>query len=156
MNNDTYPASSLKLTSPAFEDGFMLPVEYTCNGSDIQPGFFISGVPKGSASLAFTLEDPDTSIGTFDHWVKFDMDPAPKEIKKGIEPDGVRGRATNGELGYVSPCPPSGIHRYIFTLYALDKKLGLAEGSTKQEVLSALKGHVVGVAKLTGRYGRDK
>lgn len=150
----TSPSTKLTLSSPAFKDGEMIPVIYTCKDRDVVPPLNISGVPKAAVSLVLTLEDLDTSMGTFDHWVVFNMDPKVSEIKEGEEPTGIHGRASNGDTAYVSPCPPTGIHRYIFSLYASDMMLPLTEGATKAQVLDALKGHTIGMTKMTGKFGQ--
>ena len=150
----TSPITDMRLTSSAFDDGGMIPVIYTCQGPSLIPPLAISDVPKSTVSLTILLEDPDTSIGTFDHWVVFNMDPEIGKIDEGKEPAGMHGKGGSGETKYVSPCPPTGIHRYIFTLYALDIKLPLSEGATKAQVLEAMHHHVVGMTKLTGKYGK--
>ncbi len=146
--------STLRLTSPAFTDGGPLPAIYTCNGKDLIPPLDFSGAPAGTKSFALTLEDPDTSIGTYDHWVVFNIPPSTAGIKEGVAPVGIHGKGTSGGLPYVSPCPPSGVHHYIFTLYALSFVLPLPEGATKAEVLAAMKGYVLGEARLVGLYGK--
>jgi hypothetical protein len=150
----TSPATALTLSSPAFSDGGLMPGIYTCNGQSVIPPLNIGGVPKRAVSLVLTLEDPDTAMGTFDHWVVFNMDPEMSSIEEGVEPKGVHGKGSSGDTAYVSPCPPSGVHRYIFNLYALDIELPLTEGATKAEVLDALKGHIVGMTKMTVKYGK--
>ena len=109
----TSPATNLTLSSSAFKDGGMIPALYTCKGGDVVPPLNISGVPKSAVSLTLILEDPDTTVGTFDHWVVFNMDPKVSQIKEGVEPVGIHGKTSTGDTAYASPCPPTGIHRYI-------------------------------------------
>ena len=144
----------MRLTSSAFENGGMIPATYTCNGKDLLPPLSISNIPKGTKSLTFILEDPDTSIGTFDHWVLFNVDPIFTQILEGKEPFGTHGKASSGDLAYVSPCPPTGIHRYMWSVYALSEKLNLPEGVSKNEVIHAMNGHILDKAELMGRYGK--
>ena len=151
----TSPTSSLTLASSAFDDGATIPALYTCKGKDLSPPLYISGVPSGTKSLTLTLEDPDTSIGTFDHWVVFNIDPSTSVIAEGMQPNGILGKGTSGETAYVSPCPPSGIHHYIFSLYAVDTRLPLSFGVTKQQVLEAMKGHIIGTTRLVGMFGAE-
>jgi Raf kinase inhibitor-like YbhB/YbcL family protein len=147
--------SSMKLTSSAFADGSLIPVKYTCNGKEISPPLEISGVPAGAKSLILTLEDPDAPIGTWDHWMLFNIDPKTMIIPEGSVPEGaVVGSNTGGTAAYEGPCPPSGMHRYVFTLYAISTKLSLPEGSSKATVLAAMNGNVLAMAELMGKYGK--
>ena len=119
--------SSMKLTSSAFADGSLIPVKYTCNGKEISPPLEISGVPAGAKSLIIILEDPDAPTGTWDHWVVFNIDPKTLVIAEGTTPEGaIFGSNTGGTVAYEGPCPPSGTHRYVFTLYAISSKLFFA------------------------------
>ena len=147
--------SSMKLTSSAFADGSLIPVKYTCNGKEISPPLEISGVPADAKSLILTLEDPDAPTGVWDHWVVFNIDPKTLVILEGTIPESaILGLNTSGTVAYEGPCPPSGTHRYVFTLYALSAKLSLPEGSSKSAVLAAMNGNVLAVAELMGKYGK--
>jgi hypothetical protein len=147
--------SSMKLTSSAFADGSLIPVKYTCNGKEISPPLEIFGVPADAKSLILTLEDPDAPTGVWDHWVVFNIDPKMLVIAEGTVPKGAMlGSNTGGTVAYEGPCPPSGTHRYVFTLYALSAKLSLPEGSSKATVLAAMNGNVLAVAELMGKYGK--
>src|ERR1035437_2121608 len=150
----TSPSTNLTLSSSAFKDDGMIPALYTCKGGDVVPPLNISGVPKRAVSLTLIMEDPDTTMGTFDHWVVFNMDPKVSQIKEGEEPVGIHGKTSTGDTASVSLCPPTGIHRYIFSLYASDMMLPLTEGATKAQVLDALKGHTIGMTKMTGKFGQ--
>jgi len=149
----------MKLTSSAFQQGGKIPSKYTCDGPNVNPPFAISDVPAGAKSLALIMDDPDVpknlrADGMWDHWVVFDIPPTAKEIPEGREPEGVHGAGTGGNLKYSGPCPPDREHRYFFKLYALDKKLGLPEKSTKAQVEKSMEGHILGKAELMGRYER--
>jgi len=149
----TMKPSSMKLISPAFADNQMIPTLYACNGSNISPPLTISGVPAGTVSLALIVDDPDAPRGTWDHWVVFNIDKDTREIPEGTEPHGTPGVGSNGKTGYAGPCPPSGTHRYIFTLYALDTMLSNPSGSNKADVIKAMNGHILAQALLIGKYG---
>jgi hypothetical protein len=146
------PAGTMKIASPAFGDGAMIPSEYTCDGPDVIPLLEIRDVPPLAKSLALVMDDPDAVRGVWDHWVVWNIPPSTKEIS--AQPQGVAGKNSRGDNAYHGPCPPSGTHRYYFKLYALDSMLDLPEGSTKQALGEAMKGHVLAEATLMGRYAR--
>jgi Raf kinase inhibitor-like YbhB/YbcL family protein len=150
----------LVLRSAGFVDGDWIPCKYTCEGQDLSPPLQWVNVPKGTKSFALVADDPDAQVGTWVHWVLYDV-PAEKDgLAEGIpaEPvlgDGAKhGKNSWGSLGYGGPCKPGGVHRYILKLYALDRPLGLGVGASKEEVLSATRGHVLAQAGLMGRYAR--
>lgn len=147
--------TTFTLSSSAFVHEGMLPSKYTCDGEDMSPPLSWSGVPEGTRSLALTMDDPDAPRGTWDHWVAFNISPTLHGVEEGTEPSGVAGKNSGGKKGYGGPCPPSGTHRYFFHLYALDTELPLEEGATKQDVLAAMEGHVLGSAELMGTYQRQ-
>jgi Raf kinase inhibitor-like YbhB/YbcL family protein len=152
--SSTTSSTTLKLSSTAFAPGGAIPALYTCDGKDVNPPLAISGVPKGTESLILTVEDPDAPSGTWNHWVVFDIDPSVTLIGEDTQPAGVAGKGSADNLSYQGPCPPSGSHRYIFTLYALNRKLSLPEGASKDQVLNAINGYVLGRAELVGTYAR--
>jgi Raf kinase inhibitor-like YbhB/YbcL family protein len=147
-------SSHLLLTSPAFENGERIPALYTCDGKNISPPLTISGVPSETKTLALILEDPDAPMGTWYHWIIFDINPNTERITEGEEPIGIHGKGSGENMIYMGPCPPTGIHRYFFRLYALDTALALPEGVTNVEVEKAMDGHIVGESELMGTYGR--
>ena len=155
--NSSISASALKLTSPAFGAKAPIPSIYTCDGEEKNPPLTLAGVPKGTESLVLILEDPDVPSGTFTHWVLYDIPPATAMIEEGAGDDaGVSGRNSDNATGYIGPCPPTGTHRYIFSLYALNTKLGLPEGASKEEVLNAMNGQVLAQTELIGIYAKKK
>ncbi len=144
----------MKITSPAFEHEGKIPSKYTCDGKDISPPLRFEDVPKGAASLALVMDDPDAPMGTFDHWVVWNIPPETRSVEEGREPSGVQGKTSFGRMGYGGPCPPRGVHRYFFKLYALDTVLNLPAGSRKKDLEEAMKGHVIEQAVLMGKYSR--
>jgi len=147
----------LKLTSPAFNSGGMIPAKYTGDGMDISPPLFISGVPEEAKSLVLIMDDPDAPGGVWDHWILFNIPVNTTTIKEGTTPPGARkGNNSWGGAGYGGPAPPSGTHHYRFKLYALDSVIGLDAGATKAQVERDMAGHVVADTMLEGLYARKK
>lgn len=146
-----------KLTSPAFADGAAIPVRHTCDGSDLAPRLTWTGVPEGTRSFALVMDDPDAPRGTFTHWVVYDMPAELREIGEGAVL-GTEGRNSFGRSGYGGPCPPPGDepHRYRFTLYALDVPSLALETGTREELETSIDAHVLGSARLVGRYQRQR
>jgi len=143
----------MKLTSPLFVNNGSFPERFTCDGEEVSPPLNISGVPDGTVSLALVLRDPDAVEGIFVHWILWNIDPKTAEIKAGYAPDGAMfGKTTDGKLRYVGPCPPSGTHRYIFSLYALDTAIYLNEGDTVEQLDAAISGHVLEETELLAKY----
>jgi Raf kinase inhibitor-like YbhB/YbcL family protein len=151
---------ALVITSSAFSEGQAIPNHYTCDGPDVSPDLAWSGVPETAASLALICDDPDAPVGTWVHWVLFnipaDADGLSAEIPSdAILENGARhGKNDFGKLGYGGPCPPGGTHRYFFKLYALDTQVELDSGSTKAQLLEAMEGHILAEAQLMGTYKR--
>jgi len=144
----------MKLTSSAFQNNGAIPTEYTCDGADLSPPLTINDIPKNAKSLALISDDPDAPVGTWDHWVVFNIPPSTLQIPKGTEPQGVAGKNSWGKTGYGGPCPPSGTHRYFFKLYALDTTLSLPQGANKKQIEAAMQGHIIEKAELMGSYKR--
>lgn len=150
----TYEVGNMKLTSSAFANNGLIPSENTCDSADVSPPLAISEVPKNAKSLALIMDDPDAPVGTWDHWIVFNIPPSTAQIAKGTEPKGVAGRNSWGRTGYGGPCPPSGTHRYFFKLYALDTTLNLVESSNKNDLEKAMESHIIEKAELMGTYKR--
>ena len=145
----------MNLTSPAFANNGAIPSEYTCDSSDVSPPLAISDVPASAKTLALIMDDPDAPVGTWDHWIVFNIPTSTKQIQKGTEPQGTAGKNSWGRTGYGGPCPPSGTHRYFFKLYALDTTLNLPQGSTKKDLERAMQGHILAQSELMGTYKRS-
>ena len=142
----------MKLTSPAFIHNGAIPTKYTCDGGDINPPLIIENIPKSVKSLALIVDDPDAPMGTWVHWVVFDI-PVTSRIGENTIP-GKQGINDFRKKNYGGPCPPSGTHRYFFKIYALDKELNLKEGISKKELEKAMETHVLEKAELIGLYKR--
>src|SRR5437899_5500127 len=149
------------ITSSAFQDGAPIPGRHTCDGGDVSPPLAWSGVPGGTRAFALIADDPDAPSGTWVHWVLYDLPAEMKELPEGTAtmetlPNGAKqGINDFRKVGYGGPCPPPGLpHRYFFKLYALDAPTNLKPRATKQQLLDAMKGHVLGEAELMGRYKR--
>ncbi len=147
--------------SSAFQAGGEIPVRYTCDGKDISPDLAWSGAPEGTKCFVVICDAPGAPVGTWVHWVIYNIPAQSEGLPQGVPtikelPDGSRqGINDFKRIGYGGPCPPKGpAHRYFFKLYALDTKLNLNPGATKQELLDAMKGHVLGETHLMGKYKR--
>jgi len=143
---------NIRVFSEAFESKGMIPAKYTCNGENINPPLGFEGIPEEAKSLVLIMDDPDASMGTFTHWVVWDIEPV-----AGIEEDsipGVEGMNDFRKIGYGGPCPPSGTHRYSFRVYALDKKLEIKAGSGRKDIENAMIGHILAEGELVGKYAK--
>lgn len=151
---------TMKLESTAFTANGMIPSQYTCDGQDISPPLSWDAPPTGTQSLALIVDDPDAPGQIFVHWVLYDLPPEIHQLPQGVAPQdtllagGTQGKNDFGKLGYGGLCPPSGIHRYFFRLYALDRELELKSGATKAQLEAAMNGHILAAAELIGRYSR--
>ncbi len=152
----------MQITSSAFTEGSLIPVKFTCDGQDISPPLEWQGAPAGTKSYALISDDPDAPMGTWVHWVAYDIPASITKLDENVRPEkefnnGMKhGSNSWPKIGYGGPCPPSGTHRYYFKLYALDAVLALKPGATKEGALQAMKGHVLAEAQLMGKYKRQK
>lgn len=145
---------ALQIESSAFTNKEKIPSKYTCEGEDLSPPLKFSGIPSKTKSLSLIVDDPDAPMGTFDHWIAWNLSPSTAELEEGAS---VPNEGTNGfgDDRYRGPCPPRGKpHRYFFKLYALDSTLTLKDGSTKAALLKAMEGHILEQAELVGTYQR--
>ncbi len=131
----------------------VIPELYTCDGSDVSPPLTLRPLPAAAVTLVLVMDDSDAPGGVWDHWIAYDI-PTDTEIAEAIGSLGTPGKNSWRRTGYGGPCPPSGTHRYIFSVYAPDTNLGLGSGATKADVLHALSDHVLAEATLMGRYSR--
>ena len=151
----------IKITSSAFEEGGLIPPKYTCDGADISPPLRWDAVAEGTKSIALICDDPDAPMGSFVHWVLFNLPAETRELPENIPADQIlaggakQGISDFGRIGYGGPCPPSGVHRYFFKIYALDTDIDLAAGAGKAELLKAMEGHILSQGQLIGKYKRQ-
>ncbi len=136
----------------AFAANDFIPERYSCEGTNINPEFYIENIPANAKTLAFIVEDPDPAFGTFDHWVVWNI-PLSSKIKEDSAP-GIVGVNSRKENKYTGPCPPSGVHTYHFKLYALDANLNLPKNSGKKELLAAMQSHIIATAETAGRFNK--
>lgn len=142
----------LTVTSPAFRHNGFIPVKYTCDGDDVNPPLNVTGIPDGAKSLVLIVDDPDAPMGTWDHWIVWNINPV--EVIQENSVPGTEGLNDSRTRSYTGPCPPSGTHRYFFKVYALDEKLDLKTNSRKKDVENAIKGHVLAKGEIVGLYKR--
>jgi Raf kinase inhibitor-like YbhB/YbcL family protein len=151
----------IEITSSAFEEGGMIPAKYTCDGSDVSPPLQWDTVPEGTKRIALICDDPDAPMGTWVHWVLFNLPADTREVAEDIPADEIlpngakQGVSDFGRIGYGGPCPPGGTHRYFFKIYALDTELDLRAGADKPQLLEAMEGRILAQGQLLGKYKRQ-
>jgi Raf kinase inhibitor-like YbhB/YbcL family protein len=161
---DTQPeevAMKIELKSTAFAEGADIPPLYTDDGKDISPSLQWAEPPPQTKSFALICDDPDAPRGTWVHWVLFNLPADQRRLeeampaKETLTGGAKQGKNDFGKIGYGGPAPPAGKpHRYFFKLYVLDTMLDLAPGATKEQVLAAMKGHILAEGQLMGRFQR--
>jgi len=151
----------MELKSSAFQNDQNIPRENTCDGADVSPPLTWDTPPDGTIAFALIADDPDAPVGTWVHWVIYDLPGDAKELAEGVLtqqslPNGAKQGVNDfNKVGYGGPCPPRGpAHHYFFKLYALDQPTNLKPRATKQQLLAAIKGHMLGEAQLIGKYQR--
>jgi Raf kinase inhibitor-like YbhB/YbcL family protein len=154
-------AAKMQLTSPAFKEGQPIPKEYAYKDKNNSPPLKWSDVPNGTKSFALIADDPDAPRKEpWVHWVLFNLPADTRELPGTpagkVDLPGVK-QGTNDfkDRGYGGPSPPSGTHRYFFKLYALDTVLDLKEGATKDQLLKAMKDHVLAQGQLMGKFSAE-
>lgn len=151
---------NISISSRAFQAGGAIPPEYTCDGSNVSPALSWRGIPSTAKSIALIMDDPDAPMGTFVHWVLFNIPPDTTELPEGVpknktlDDGSSQGMTDFGRVGYGGPCPPGGTHRYFFRLYALDTMLNLQPGASRKQLDDAMKGHILAAGELMGNYKR--
>ena len=153
--------TALSISSPAFKDGDAIPRKFSCDDENISPALIWSGIPGGARSLALIADDPDAPIGTFTHWVIYNLPPGLTGLPEGVAKTaqvtggGTQGRNSASQTGYFGPCPPPGkAHRYFFKLYALDLEPTLAPGLSAAKLQQAMQGHILAQGQWMGKYQR--
>ena len=144
----------LSISSPAFEEGEMIPVQYTCEGTNINPPLHLEAVPDGTKCLALMVADPDAPMGTWIHWLVWNI-PVTPHIKENEVP-GTEGINDFHQHHYGGPCPPSGTHRYYFKVYALNAELDLPKNATVEKFEKAVKNVTIGFGECMGVYRKQK
>ena len=143
----------MQIQSNAFEQNRPIPRKYACDGENISPPLTFVDVPREAKSLALVVDDPEAVVGTFDHWIVWNLPPDTKELSEGANVE-IQGRNDYGVLRYKGPGPPSGTHHYRFKAYALDTMLDLPEGASKKELENAMQGHILAKDELIGTFKR--
>ncbi len=152
---------AFELTSTAFANGDPIPMKYTCDDRDISPPLQWKDPPEGTRTFALICDDPDAPVGTWVHWVLYDLPGSNLSLPEAVQSDadlpesGRHGQNSWGRSDYGGPCPPGGTHRYFFKLYALDTELELVAGASKEELLRVMEGHVLAEAETMGVYSRE-
>jgi len=146
----------MQLTSPAFQNGEMIPNHFGLDFENINPPLEISNIPEQTVSMVLFMDDPDvppaTGVPVWDHWILFNIPASTTIIPENWRPTGIRGKGTRGELNYCGPRPPDRIHRYFFKIFALDSILDLPEGTTKSQIIETMSEHILDSAELIGRF----
>jgi len=154
--------NQLTITSDAFASGQSIPAKYSCIGRNISPPLAWNEPPTGTQSFALIMDDPDAPVGTWVHWVLYNIPTAKHDLQedmpitgKSMDPNAIYvGKNSSGNIGYDGPCPPSGTHRYIFKLFALDTTINLLPGATKEQVLKEMDGHILAQGELVGTFSK--
>jgi Raf kinase inhibitor-like YbhB/YbcL family protein len=152
---------AFELTSTAFVHEESIPSKYTCDGDNVSPPLHRSDPPEGTLSLALIMDDPDAPGDTWVHWILYNLPSGVYTLPENISSDddlpydSHHGENSWGRMDYGGPCPPSGVHRYFFKLYALDVMLDLDAGATKEQLLQAMEGHILAQTELMGTYTRQ-
>jgi len=150
----------MEIDSTAFKHGGIIPLKYTCDGVNVSPPLSWSHFPKDTKSFALICDDPDAPMGTWVHWVIYDIPVVITQLPENVAPQrepvqgGKQGTNDFRKIGYGGPCPPGGEHRYYFKLYAMDGMTNLKSGVTTEQLLRTMKGHILAEAQLIGKYRR--
>jgi hypothetical protein len=149
---------SLEVRSSSFDRARSIPARHTCDGADASPPLAWSAGPAHTAAYALVMDDPDAPGGTWVHWVAWNI-PRPElaehvACQARLDDGTCQGKNSWGRVGYGGPCPPSGEHRYFFRVFALDQTLDLPASSDRDDLLAAMRGHVLAEGELFGVYRR--
>ena len=146
---------SLEIKSDAFANGQSIPAKYSCTGRNISPALTWGNAPAGTQSFALIVDDPDAPMGTWVHWVVFNIPSTTTGLEESADTGAVSvGKNSSGKMSYDGPCPPSGTHRYFFKLYAVDSMLSLSPGATKEQLLGAMQGYILAQGELMGTFSK--
>ncbi len=151
-------AEGMRLTSPAIKPNQSIPPRFTCSGADVSPPLRWAGAPAATRAFALVVQDRDAH--DFTHWVIWNLPPRLRSLPEGVAngpaaAGGVQGMNSWQTLGYGGPCPPPGApHHYVFTLYALGRRLPLSAGASKEQVLEAMRGSILARGRMIATFGR--
>jgi Raf kinase inhibitor-like YbhB/YbcL family protein len=154
--------NTMKVESSAFSEGGLMSARFSCDGEDISPLLTWKEAPAGTRSFALICDDPDAPMGTWIHWVIYNIPGNAMQLEENIPPHKelsngtMQGTNSWSRIGYGGPCPPSGTHRYFFKLYALDTMIELKPGVNKDQLFRAMAGHILAEAQLIGKYKRQR
>jgi Raf kinase inhibitor-like YbhB/YbcL family protein len=160
QTNEIKGGGKMEIKSSAFKTGEIIPSKYTCDNIDVSPPLEWAQVPDGTKTFALICDDPDAPMGTWVHWILFNLPGSILELTENVPKIEVlkngakQGKNDFGKIGYGGPCPPGGTHRYYFKIYALDKELDSKPGITKKELLKAMEGRILAEGQIMGRYKR--
>ncbi len=150
---DAQESNFMTLSSPEFAQGQPMPAKSAMKGDNKSPQLLLGSIPLNAKTLVLIVDDPDSPAGLWTHWLLWNIPPAAAVIAEGKVPQGaIEGKNSFGNTHYDGPVPPSGKHRYVFHAYALDTSLEVKPGASRDELVSAMKGHVVGTAQFYGTY----
>ncbi len=151
---------SFTLTSPAFRNGEPIPNRFTCDAEDVSPPLEWNEPPQGSFSFVIIHDDPDDTPRPWLHWTMYNIPGETRVLPEGIPKEAkfldgsMQGISDFKRIGYGGPCPPSGVHHYLFKIYAIDSFLALSPGASQPQLQAAMKSHVLAEARLMGTYRR--
>jgi len=144
---------NIKVSSSAFQANSTIPAKYTCRGDNVNPPLQFEGIPEEAESLVIILDDPDAPMGTFTHWIVWNIEPVANIEEDSIP--GVEGLNDFRKIGYGGPCPPSGTHRFFFRVYALNKQFELKAGAGRKELQKEMIGHIIAEGELMGKVSKS-
>lgn len=142
----------INVSSAAFKGNEPIPIRFTCDGKNVNPALNIDHIPSETHTLAIIVDDPDAPSGNWVHWLMWNI-PVTHHLKEDYAP-GIQGINDFGKNTYGGPCPPKGMHRYFFKVYALDCQVGIPTNSKKETLEKAMAGHILGFGQLIGLYKR--
>jgi len=140
----------MKLTSPSFSNNEYIPKKFSCHGEEISPELLIENIPDNAKTLALLMIDPDAPVGAWTHWIVYNI-PLVSRIPEASAP-GEEGINSSGKTSYDGPCPPWGIHHYVFKIFALDTELKFNKPPDRKIFEKAIEGHVIEETELIGLF----
>jgi len=149
--------AQMELHTRAFQNKMVLPTLYTCDNKNLSPDLTWTNTPADTVSFAVVLSDLDAPNGTFYHWILYNIPTSMNGLSEGCPvPKGATiGKNNFDKDNYSGPCPPKGsMHHYVFTLYALNSKLNISPNAAPQEMMNAIRDHIISQAELTVTYSR--